>query len=134
MAGETFTPTYLLTNIGRVQYGSWIIPSTYLLTNIGRVWTEFTMNDVEHCLMWTLWNYIIVNPEWHGMDVKWFDWNLNKTVQRMKLCSVINLLAWNPNRELPFNPVTVYMVEINERPRKMRGYDHGTGVPWFRHY
>ena len=50
--------------------------------------TEFTMNDVEHYLMWTLWNYIIVNFTWIlndiWMDVKWFEWNFNKTVQRMK--------------------------------------------------
>ena len=46
------------------------------------------------------------------MDVKWFDWNLNKTVQRMKPCSVINLLAWNSNRELPFNPVTYLVANV----------------------
>ena len=87
-------------------------------------WTEFTMTDVELYLMWTLWNYIIVNPEWHlngcemiylmwtlwnyiivnftwilndiWMDVKWFDWNFNKTVQRMNISSVIILLPSNP--------------------------------------
>ena len=63
-------------------------------------WTELTMNDVEHYLMWTLWNYIIVNFTWIlndiWMNVKWFEWNFNKAVQRMNISSVIILLPSNP--------------------------------------
>ena len=48
-------------------------------------WTEFTMNDVELCLLWALWNFIIVNFTWilndNWMDVEWFDWNFIKTVE-----------------------------------------------------
>ena len=71
-------------------------------------WVVFTMNDIELYWMWTLSNVNftwILNDNW--MDVKLFDWNLNKTVQRMNLHSVIILLAWNSNRELPWYPVPV---------------------------
>ena len=43
------------------------------------------MNDIELYLMWTLWNFIIVNFTWNlfdnWMDVNWFEWNFNKTVE-----------------------------------------------------
>ena len=74
-------------------------------------WTEFTMNDVEHYLMWTLWNYIIVNFTWVlndiWMDVKWFEWNFNKQFKEWNISSVIILLASNPAQRLPW-----YSVEL----------------------
>ena len=77
-------------------------------------WTEFTMNDVEHYLMWTLWNYIIVNFTWIlndiWMDVKWFEWNFNKAVQRMNISSVIILLPSNPAQRLLWHSEVIYPV------------------------
>ena len=69
------------------------------------MWTEFTMNDVEHYLKWTVWNYI---------NVKWFERNLNKTVK----CSNVNAvwscllgcqstLAQEPSSSRPDGTVTL---------------------------
>ena len=78
-------------------------------------WTEFTMNDVEHCLMWTLWNYIIVNFTWIlndiWMDVKWFEWNFNKQFKEWNISSVIILLPSNPAQRLLW-----HSVEFNQCP------------------
>ena len=78
-------------------------------------WTEFTMNDVEHYLMWTLWNYIIVNFTWIlndiWMDVKWFEWNFNKQFKEWNISSVIILLPSNPAQRLLW-----HSVEFNQCP------------------
>ena len=78
-------------------------------------WTEFTMNDVEHYLMWTLWNYNIVNFIWIlndiWMDVKWFEWNFNKQFKEWNISSVIILLPSNPAQRLLW-----HSVEFNQCP------------------
>ena len=77
-------------------------------------WTECTMNDVEHHLMWTLWNYIIV---------KWFEWNFNKGVQKNEnISSVIILLPSNPAQRLPW-----HSVELNQCPDALWHYSFW---PW----
>ena len=86
-------------------------------------WTEFTMNDVEHCLMWTLGNYIIVNFTWIlndiWMDVKWFEWNFNKQFKEWNISSVIILLPSNPAQRLPrIKPVLGCTVTVRANPHR----------------
>ena len=90
-------------------------------------WTEFTMNDVEHYLMWTLWNYIIVNFTWIlndiWMDVKWFEWNFNKQFKEWNISSVIILLPSNPAQRLLW-----HSVEFNQCPDALWQYSRSNWI------